>query len=151
MEVGRKEYILSQLFWVTPSFAILWNFKYCNQQFSCWDRDDEAEHLFGASLATKIAQTRPSILCVTHQMSRKKRDYSVDWTVPYLMMNYKWYLMVLGQYITIVGMLECPRTCSKDVLRTSFRDVLRVIVTKWLQACYTVKTVGHLFTVHKYI
>ena len=25
---------------------------------------------------TKI--TRPSILCVTHQMSRKKRDYSVD-------------------------------------------------------------------------
>ena len=22
--------------------------------------------------------TRPSILCVTHQMSRKKRDYSVD-------------------------------------------------------------------------
>ena len=27
-------------------------------------------------------------------------------------------------------LLECPRTCSRDVLRTSFRDVLRVIVTK---------------------
>ena len=30
--------------------------------------------------------TRPSILCVTHQM-----------------MNYKWYLMVLGQYMTILA------------------------------------------------
>ena len=48
-------------------------------------------------------KTRPSILCVTHQMSRKKRDYSVDWTVPYEMMNYKWYLMVLGQYMTILA------------------------------------------------
>ena len=37
--------------------------------------------------------TRPSILCVTHQMSRKKRNYSVGWTVPYKMMNYKWCLM----------------------------------------------------------
>ena len=42
-------------------------------------------------------------LCVTHQMSRKKRNYSVDWTVPYEMMNYKWYLMVLGQYMTILA------------------------------------------------
>ena len=48
-------------------------------------------------------KTRPSILCVTHQMSCKKRDYSVDWTVPYEMMNYKWYLMVLGQYMTILA------------------------------------------------
>ena len=31
--------------------------------------------------------TRPSILCVTHQMSRKKRNYSVGWTVPIEMMN----------------------------------------------------------------
>ena len=30
--------------------------------------------------------TRPSILCVTHQM-----------------MNYKWYLMLLGQYMTILA------------------------------------------------
>ena len=47
--------------------------------------------------------TRLSILCVTHQMSRKKRDYSVGLTVPYKMMNYKWYLMVLGQYMTILA------------------------------------------------
>ena len=31
-------------------------------------------------------KTRPSILCVTHQM-----------------MNYKWYLMVPGQYMTILA------------------------------------------------
>merc|ERR1711994_998648 len=31
-------------------------------------------------------------------MSRKKRDCSVDLTVPYEMMNYKWYLMVFGQF-----------------------------------------------------
>ena len=31
-------------------------------------------------------ETRPSILCVTHQM-----------------MNYKWYLMVLDQYMTILA------------------------------------------------
>ena len=31
----------------------------------------EKDHLAGQL-------TRPSILCVTHQMSRKKRDYSVD-------------------------------------------------------------------------
>ena len=48
-------------------------------------------------------KTRPSILCVTHQMSRKKRNYSVGLTVPYEMMNYKWYLMVLGQYMTILA------------------------------------------------
>ena len=38
-----------------------------------------------------IDYTRPSILCVTHQMSRKKRNYSVGWTVPYDMMNHKLY------------------------------------------------------------
>ena len=47
----------------------------------------------------KELKTRPSILCVTHQMSRKKRNDSVGWTVPYEMMNYKRYLMVLGQYL----------------------------------------------------
>ena len=47
--------------------------------------------------------TRPSILCVTHRMSRKKRNYSAGWTVPYEMMNYKWYLMVLGQYMTLLA------------------------------------------------
>ena len=34
----------------------------------------------------KEKETRPSILCVTHQM-----------------MNYKWYLMLLGQYMTILA------------------------------------------------
>ena len=34
-----------------------------------------------------VKWTRPSILCVTHQMSRKKRNYSVGWTVPIEMMN----------------------------------------------------------------
>ena len=30
------------------------------------------------TLTISREKTRPSILCVTHQMSRKKRDYSVD-------------------------------------------------------------------------
>ena len=47
--------------------------------------------------------TRLSILCMTHQMSRKKRNHSVGWTVPYEKMNYKWYLMVLSQYMTILA------------------------------------------------
>ena len=54
-------------------------------------------------LTTRIEnpkKTRSSILCVTHQVSRKKRNYSVGWTVPYEMMNNKWYLIVLGQYMT---------------------------------------------------
>ena len=42
-------------------------------------------------------------MCVTHQMSRKKRHYSVGSTVPYERKNYKWYLMVLGQYMTILA------------------------------------------------
>ena len=32
--------------------------------------------------------TRPSILCVTHQINHKRRNYSA---VPYEMMNHKWY------------------------------------------------------------
>ena len=53
----------------------------------------------------KGKQTRPSMLCVTHQMSRKKRNYSVGWSVPYKMMHswHKWHLMVLGQYMTILA------------------------------------------------
>ena len=58
---------------------------------------------FTISQCSRVFLTRPSILCVTHQMSRKKRYYSVDCTVPYEMMNYKWYLMVLGQYMTILA------------------------------------------------
>ena len=34
-------------------------------------------------------KTRPSILCVTHQNSRKKRKYLLSPTVGYGMMNYK--------------------------------------------------------------
>ena len=37
----------------------------------------------------KTSQTRQSILCVTHQMSHKKRNYPVGSTVHYEMMNYK--------------------------------------------------------------
>ena len=32
-------------------------------------------------------QTRPSRPCVTHQISCKKRSYSIGWTVPHKMMN----------------------------------------------------------------
>ena len=46
---------------------------------------------------------RPSILCVTHEMSHTKRNHSVGWTVLYEMMYYKWYLMVLSQYMTILA------------------------------------------------
>ena len=64
-------------------------------------------HYFSVSLQTlhfvAPIYTRPSILCVTHQMSRKKRNYSVGWKVPYEMMNYKWYLMVLDQCMTILA------------------------------------------------
>ena len=52
---------------------------------------------------TKIVlelKTRPSILCVTHQMNHKRRNYSA---VPYEMMNYKWYQQVLGQYKAILS------------------------------------------------
>ena len=43
---------------------------------------------------------------MTHQMSRKKKNYSVGSTVPYEMMNYKWYqqvLDVLGQCMVILA------------------------------------------------
>ena len=33
--------------------------------------------LMRADNLEKVLKTRPSILCVTHQMSRKKRNYSV--------------------------------------------------------------------------
>ena len=36
-------------------------------------------------------------------MSHKQRNYSVGITVPFEVMNHKWYLMVLGQYMTILG------------------------------------------------
>ena len=63
----------------------------------------------------KTEETRPNILCVTHQMNRKKRDYSVDWTVPYEMMNYKWY--------SNVGWLFCtpaPPKFTKKLAVDSF-------------------------------
>ena len=40
---------------------------------------------------------------MTHKISRKKRNFSIGLTVPYEMMNYKWYLMILGQYMTILA------------------------------------------------
>ena len=58
-------------------------------------------------LRKKVAKSaRPSVLCVTHQMSSKNTNYVVGSTVRYGMMNYKvsvygvtgWYFVVLGQY-----------------------------------------------------
>ena len=60
---------------------------------------------------------RESILCVTHQMSRKRRNYSVGWTVPHEIMNYEvapdgtgsvyddtgWYLISLSWHILVLG------------------------------------------------
>ena len=59
-------------------------------------------------------KTRPSILCVTPQMSRKKRNYSVGWTVPlrwwiisgnrWYWVSIRWYWLVLGQYkLVLIG------------------------------------------------
>ena len=53
-----------------------------------------------------VLKTRGNILCVTHQMSCKKRNYSVGSTVPYEMMNYMWYqqvLNVLGHMAMLAG------------------------------------------------
>ena len=61
-------------------------------------------------------KTRPCILCRTHQMSRKKSNYSVGWTVHYEIMNYKWYFMVLGQYMTITGWYLVSISCYCLVL-----------------------------------
>ena len=61
----------------------------------------KSSNTFGNSCNFALSvKTRLSILCVTHQMSRKKRNYSA---VPQTMMNYKWYLMVLGQYMMILA------------------------------------------------
>ena len=65
--------------------------------------------------------TRPGILCLTHQMSCKRRNYPVGWTVRHKMMNSKqryqllfggtelveggtgWYLWELGQYVAVLA------------------------------------------------
>ena len=38
---------------------------------------------------------------MTHEMSHKKRNFSVNLTVPYEMINHKWYQ--LGQYTAVLG------------------------------------------------
>ena len=61
-------------------------------------------------------ETRPSILCVTHQISRKKRNNSVGWTVPWdnelqvvldgtgsVYDNTGWYLVSISWYCLILG------------------------------------------------
>ena len=78
-----------------------------------------------AGFGQKMEETRPSILCVTHQMSRKKRNYSVDWTVPYEMMNYKWYLMVLDQYMTILDGLRVSKSQGLMVSKSQAPKVSR--------------------------
>ena len=57
--------------------------------------------------------TRRSILCVTHQMNHKRRNYSA---VPYEMMNYNWYQQVLGQYKAILS-----GTCLTHRQATEYR------------------------------
>ena len=64
----------------------------------------------GTSQLVNLMSTTPSILCVTHQISRKNRNDLIDSIQRYKMMNYKvisfgtswnWYgkyLVVLGQY-----------------------------------------------------
>ena len=56
--------------------------------FLNWKKDKVKDNvkIRPSILVIKINKTRPSILCVTHQM-----------------MNYKRYLMVLGQYMTILA------------------------------------------------
>ena len=52
--------------------------------------------------------TRPSILCVTHQM-----------------VNYKWYLMVLGQYMTILAGLRVSKSQGLMVSKSQAPKVSR--------------------------
>ena len=54
-----------------------------------------------------VMGTKPSIPYVIYQMSSKKRNYSVGSTVPYGMMNYRWYQ--LGQYMAILAGTWCYR------------------------------------------
>ena len=64
----------------------------------------KSSNTFGNSCYFALSvKTRLSILCVTHQMSRKKRNYSVGGTLPYEMMKCKWYLVVLCQHMTILA------------------------------------------------
>ena len=62
-----------------------------------------------------LRKTRPSILCVTHQMSRKKRNHSVvldgtgsvnDDTGWYLV-SISWYCLVLGGTGSAKGVYAC--------------------------------------------
>ena len=47
-----------------------------------------------------VNRSRPSILCVTRQLSHKKRNYPIGSTVPHEMMHYE---VVLGQYMAYIG------------------------------------------------
>ena len=57
-----------------------------------------------------IRKTRPSILCVTHQMRRKKGKDPVGFTLRYEMLNHKvipigtwWYLVSIQRYWLVLG------------------------------------------------
>ena len=50
-----------------------------------------------------ITIIRPSILWVTHQMSLKKRNDPVRWTVRYKMMNYKVIPVGIGGIGSVYG------------------------------------------------
>ena len=129
------------LSWIHNMIKAIWEFKWKgdpHQHVHAMDGDDGddteprcaqgqssthkgAEHIFMICWEVTVS-TRPSILCVTHQMSCKKRNYSVGWTVSFEMMNYKWYLMVLGQYMTI---LKVSRSQGLKVSRSQGLKVSR--------------------------
>ena len=79
------------------SVALLYRWKYKYKSFlsTAWSQY--------SIFVCRHIETRPSILCVTHQMNHENRNYSA---VPYEVMNYKWYLVVLGQYkLVLLGFM----------------------------------------------
>ena len=64
----------------------------------------------GPTLFKNTCLPRPSILCVTHQMSRKNRNYLVGSALPYEMINHQmltvgtsWYWVSMGRYWFVLG------------------------------------------------
>ena len=74
-------------------------------------------------------KTRPSMLCLTHQISCKKRNYLFGW---WHINDISWYLMVLGQYklVLLIGIrwyrvskgLECLYILEKVEIWSGVTD-----------------------------
>ena len=80
---------------MSPFDPLLSASRLCN---NCWSSQLMFLSVF-SPLETN--RTRPSILCVTHEMIRKKRNYSVGWTVPHEMMNIRgtwWHWVSISWY-----------------------------------------------------